>query len=272
MCSAGTAARRSSTAASPTTSRSTSTTATRPYRRHGDGDDPRSCSSCFQRGASYLMKADPTVDIGWWQLTQRLRARDSKLRSASQVPQAFRLQHAGLLPARIHARPDGVDGAGGRLPGPVPGRSRRAPVMSLPRPLPTAPPSASGRSRHDVLLGLDRCGRVRASGRLTGIVRQMAAPRGTRPHHDADASRTGRWSPTTRHVVALTLTAPDGRPLPPWRAGAHWTSICRADWSGSTRCAATPKSPTRIGSRCGGFPTAAAARSRCTTPSRSGRR
>jgi hypothetical protein len=32
----------------------------------------------FQRGASFLMKADPNVDIGWWQ-TQRLRARDSKL-------------------------------------------------------------------------------------------------------------------------------------------------------------------------------------------------
>ncbi|WP_292988561.1 metal-dependent hydrolase [Mycobacterium sp.] len=32
----------------------------------------------FQRGASFLMRADPTVDIGWWK-TQRLRARDSKL-------------------------------------------------------------------------------------------------------------------------------------------------------------------------------------------------
>ncbi|WP_428343019.1 metal-dependent hydrolase [Mycobacterium sp.] len=34
--------------------------------------------SFFQRGASFLMKADPNVDIGWWK-TQRLRARDSKL-------------------------------------------------------------------------------------------------------------------------------------------------------------------------------------------------
>jgi predicted metal-dependent hydrolase len=32
----------------------------------------------FQRGATFLMKADPTLDIGWWK-TQRLRARDSKL-------------------------------------------------------------------------------------------------------------------------------------------------------------------------------------------------
>ncbi len=32
----------------------------------------------FQRGATFLMKADPNVDIGWWK-TQRLRARDSKL-------------------------------------------------------------------------------------------------------------------------------------------------------------------------------------------------
>jgi predicted metal-dependent hydrolase len=32
----------------------------------------------FQRGAWFLMKADPTTDIGWWK-THRLRARDSKL-------------------------------------------------------------------------------------------------------------------------------------------------------------------------------------------------
>jgi uncharacterized protein len=32
----------------------------------------------FQRGAWFLMKADPTSDIGWWK-THRLRARDSKL-------------------------------------------------------------------------------------------------------------------------------------------------------------------------------------------------
>jgi predicted metal-dependent hydrolase len=32
----------------------------------------------FQRGASFLMKADPNVDVGWWK-TQRLRMRDSKL-------------------------------------------------------------------------------------------------------------------------------------------------------------------------------------------------
>jgi predicted metal-dependent hydrolase len=34
--------------------------------------------SFFQRGATFLMKADPSLDIGWWK-TQRLRARDSKL-------------------------------------------------------------------------------------------------------------------------------------------------------------------------------------------------
>ncbi len=34
--------------------------------------------SFFQRGASFLMRADPNVNIGWWK-TQRLRARDSKL-------------------------------------------------------------------------------------------------------------------------------------------------------------------------------------------------
>jgi predicted metal-dependent hydrolase len=32
----------------------------------------------FQRGAWYLCKADPELDIGWWTM-QRLRARDSKL-------------------------------------------------------------------------------------------------------------------------------------------------------------------------------------------------
>jgi predicted metal-dependent hydrolase len=34
--------------------------------------------SFFQRGAWFLMRADPTSNIGWWK-TQRLRARDSKL-------------------------------------------------------------------------------------------------------------------------------------------------------------------------------------------------
>ena len=32
----------------------------------------------FQRGATFLVKADPSVDIGWWRM-QRLRMRDSKL-------------------------------------------------------------------------------------------------------------------------------------------------------------------------------------------------
>jgi uncharacterized protein len=34
--------------------------------------------SFFQRGATFLMKADPGVDVGWW-TTQRLRMRDSQL-------------------------------------------------------------------------------------------------------------------------------------------------------------------------------------------------
>jgi predicted metal-dependent hydrolase len=32
----------------------------------------------FQRGTWYLLKTDPTNDIGWWQM-QRLRMHDSKL-------------------------------------------------------------------------------------------------------------------------------------------------------------------------------------------------
>ncbi|MEO3759474.1 metal-dependent hydrolase [Mycobacterium sp. B14F4] len=32
----------------------------------------------FQRGTWYLLKSDPNIDIGWWQM-QRLRMRDSKL-------------------------------------------------------------------------------------------------------------------------------------------------------------------------------------------------
>ena len=34
--------------------------------------------SFFQRGATFLMKADPNVNMGWWR-TQRIRMRDSKL-------------------------------------------------------------------------------------------------------------------------------------------------------------------------------------------------
>ncbi len=81
------------------------------------------------------------------------------------------------------------------------------------------PPSASGRSRHDPLLGLAK---VVVSGvwGLTSSVR--------RPPPVAERDRTHLLRVVDRqmvahdeNVVALTLAAADGQPLPRWFPGAH---------------------------------------------------
>ena len=98
-------------------------------RRDDDGGGRRSsCSSSAT--AWFLVKSDPNIDIGWWRFN-RLRMRDSEARAAAQVPQAVRLQHRDVLPARIHARGDGFDGAGGRLPGQLPRGPRGTHLMGL---------------------------------------------------------------------------------------------------------------------------------------------
>ncbi len=84
----------------------------------------------FQRGTWYLIKIDPTTDIGWWKM-QRLRMRDSKLGLLPKYRKLFGSQHADVLPARIHARADGLDRAGRRLSRQFPRRPRGAPVMGL---------------------------------------------------------------------------------------------------------------------------------------------
>ncbi|WP_428342130.1 hypothetical protein [Mycobacterium sp.] len=79
------------------------------------------------------------------------------------------------------------------------------------------PPSTSGRSRHDLFIGLIDAA-VSGVWTMTGNIRQMAAPR--------ELGRTVTLTVADRqvlahdqHVVALTLTAPDASRLVPWRAG-----------------------------------------------------
>ncbi|HET6733150.1 PDR/VanB family oxidoreductase [Mycobacterium sp.] len=82
-----------------------------------------------------------------------------------------------------------------------------------------APPSTSGRIRHDVTLGL-------ADAALTGLfaisgaIRKMAAP----PDHDNTIALTVAHRQVVAHdqdVVALTLVPSAGGRLPRWHPGAH---------------------------------------------------
>ena len=78
----------------------------------------------------------------------------------------------------------------------------------------SAPPSASGRTRHDMMLSLADAS-ITALWAISAAVRRPAAPQ--------DRDRTLTLQITSRAVVArdqnvvtLTLAAPDGRPLPAW--------------------------------------------------------
>ncbi len=81
------------------------------------------------------------------------------------------------------------------------------------------PPSASGRSKHDPLLGA-------AYLALSGIWGLTASIRRPPPIRERDHSQTLKVvkRQVVAHdedVVALTLAAADGRPLPSWFPGAH---------------------------------------------------
>jgi ferredoxin-NADP reductase len=82
-----------------------------------------------------------------------------------------------------------------------------------------APPSASGRASHDVLLGLADAA-VTGLWALSGSMRRVTAP----AHHDSTVTLTvvGRnVVARDQDVVTLTFAGADGAPLPPWRPGAH---------------------------------------------------
>lgn len=81
------------------------------------------------------------------------------------------------------------------------------------------PPSASGRTRHDLPLSLTDAA-ITTMWALSAAVRRPAAP----AHRDhtltlqvVDRKVVAR----DQNVVALTLAAPDRRPLPAWHPGAH---------------------------------------------------
>lgn len=81
------------------------------------------------------------------------------------------------------------------------------------------PPSASGRSRHDPLLGAAHVA-LSAAWSLTAAIRRPPAP------HDADRTQTLRVAERCvvahdQDVVALKMVAPDGSVLPSWFPGAH---------------------------------------------------
>ncbi|GAB7069833.1 oxidoreductase [Mycobacterium hodleri] len=81
------------------------------------------------------------------------------------------------------------------------------------------PPSASGRSRHDVPLTL-------AATVLTGFFNLSAAVRNPAPLPDVDRDfplvvADRRVVAHDQDVIALTLTAPGGGDLPRWHPGAH---------------------------------------------------
>jgi ferredoxin-NADP reductase len=82
-----------------------------------------------------------------------------------------------------------------------------------------APPSASGRFQHDVTLGIADVA-LNGMWALSGAVRKMAAP----SDGDHPIALTVAARDVVAHdqdVVAYTLAASDGRPLPCWHPGAH---------------------------------------------------
>ncbi len=82
-----------------------------------------------------------------------------------------------------------------------------------------APPSASGRLSHDVLLGLADAA-VTGLWAVSGSIRQVAAP----APRDSSITLTVVGRTVVAHdqdVVTLTLGSTDGVPLPRWRPGAH---------------------------------------------------
>jgi ferredoxin-NADP reductase len=81
------------------------------------------------------------------------------------------------------------------------------------------PPSTSGRSRHDALIGLAEAA-VSGLWTLSAAVRRPPAP----PEHNRAIELTVSARRIVAHdqdVVALTLAAADGTPLPAWHPGAH---------------------------------------------------
>ncbi len=82
-----------------------------------------------------------------------------------------------------------------------------------------APPSASGRSRHDLSLGI-------ADTIVTGLFNLSGALRNVAPLSGVDRGlplvvADRRVVAHDQDVIALTLTAPDGGTLPHWHPGAH---------------------------------------------------
>jgi ferredoxin-NADP reductase len=82
-----------------------------------------------------------------------------------------------------------------------------------------APPSASGRLSHDVLLGLADAA-VAGLWALSGAIRRVTAP----AHHDSSITLTVVDRSVVAHdqdVVALSFAGANGASLPSWRPGAH---------------------------------------------------
>ncbi len=82
-----------------------------------------------------------------------------------------------------------------------------------------APPSASGRSSHDVLLGLADAA-VTGLWAVSGAIRRVTAP----AQRDSSITLTVVGRTVVAHdqdVVTLTFAGADGAPLPRWRPGAH---------------------------------------------------
>jgi ferredoxin-NADP reductase len=81
------------------------------------------------------------------------------------------------------------------------------------------PPSASGRFRHDPMIGL-------ADVVVPGMMKLIGAIRNIAPLPGVDRSialvvADRQVVARDQDVIALTLTAPDGGPLPRWHPGAH---------------------------------------------------
>lgn len=82
-----------------------------------------------------------------------------------------------------------------------------------------APPSVTGRRRHDIVLGIADAS-VNALWSISGVIRKMKPP--LEPDRDIALTVVGREVVAhDQDVVALTMAAADGQQLPRWHPGAH---------------------------------------------------
>ena len=191
----------------------------------------------------------PNVDIGWWQM-QRLRMRDSKLGLLPKYRKLFGVEHRRCTSGPASPPRRWVRRRRRSPISPAPPRPARRTFDGTARRYRQAPPSASGRRRHDLALGIADALGLGAVGASSGAIRRMTPPPRPRSHPRADGGRPPGGGARPGRGRADARRA-DGRPLPRWHPGAH-IDVASAQRSGAAVLAVRRpgRHRTATGSRC----------------------